>query len=297
MLANIRCLILACEKLNISWDFVGNKPNFIHVDLNPPRYFINTVTPMNHSDVVKLCRDKGLLYDLLSKEQLIPETLSYLDPNCSPGYRQYVQHTSVYRITEDIQQRLGVPVIVKMNQGFGGRHVKICQKPEHIEAQLKQIYATNNRDYDYIALGQRYITISREWRAIMVGRKITLLYEKSINNATFTGNQSPLHWDGARAVPINDSVLISSMESFLKPLFAKLPLYFCGLDLVEDHEKRLWLLEANSAPSLKIFLEHNPDQEHTVVNLYIKALEMLRDGRCANQYPLRSLRNFLYPHF
>jgi glutathione synthase/RimK-type ligase-like ATP-grasp enzyme len=124
-----------------------------------------------------------------------------------------------------------------------------------------------------VALAQEAIQIEREYRAIFLNQALVLLYEKNIKNATFTGNLSPLHWEGAQAIHIKDRDLINQMEDFIKPVFERFPISYGGFDIAVDKSGKLWLIEINSNPNYGIFIRDN--SEHLVVEVFEKLLRSL----------------------
>ncbi|MBC1241401.1 YheC/YheD family protein, partial [Nostoc sp. 2RC] len=127
--------------------------------------------------------------------------------------------------------------------------------------------------YDYIALAQEFINIKSEYRAIFLNQELVLLYEKDISNANFTGNLSPLHWDGAKAQHISDAQILSEINNFARPIFEELDLDYCGLDIVLDEDNQYWLIEINSHPNYTIFTRDN-GKEH-VLKVFEKMLTNL----------------------
>ncbi len=269
---NIASIVTACEQLGLKWQTIGNKINAIYVQSEEPLCFINMTTPFNNSGLKQLVKDKGLLYDFLAADYIIPKTTSYLDPNCKSSCRHHLEIYAQPAIVEDILRRYELPVIVKMNKGTSGQNVFRCQNKQQILDALTIIYDQNNRYYDVIALCQAYVEIKQEWRVIVANQQIAFAYEKITQNATFVGNLSPLHWEGAQAMPVEDADLLDRFAAFIQPIHSKMYLAFVGLDIVMDIKERLWLLEINSSPSFRIYLTHNPDRKDQVIKMYKELL-------------------------
>ena len=63
--------------------------------------------------------------------------------------------------------------------------------------------------------------------------------------AVFKDNLSPLHWEGAKAKIVTSHDEIEKLKSFCAPIFDKLMIPFCGLDVVKNKAGEYWLIEAN----------------------------------------------------
>ena len=164
-------------------------------------------------------------------------------------------------------------MIVKMNSGSHGTHVFLCKTKEEVETAIAAIFQKNSSDYDYIALAEDYIESSAEYRVICFDGQVVLAYLKDNSNAVFTGNLSPLHWEGAKAVLISDTTLVATLTRFLAPSFKAFPIHFGGFDVIEDKQGNLHLLEVNSRPDFSIFIRGNGDEPVTL--MYEKILVSL----------------------
>lgn len=112
----------------------------------------------------------------------------------------------------------------------------------------------------------------------LVGKKIELVYEKDISQATFSGNLSPLHWDGAVARKIDrteDAQLWNDLEHFVAPLFEQLSLVYGGLDICVDLAGNYCLIEINSQPAYKLLVESEGEQ--ILVDLYVKIVQYMKE--------------------
>ena len=176
------------------------------------------------------------------------------------NFQKYLKYHSLADIQGEIIRQFQLPVIIKRNSGTTGSNVFLCQKTENIQTYLKAIFNINSKDFDPIALAQEYLDIYLEYRAIFFQGKLVLLYEKDLSNASFIGNLSPLYWEGAKPKHITDADLISRIESFSQPIFSAIPITYTGLDIILDKQGILWLLEINSSPSYRSYIQHNDPQ-------------------------------------
>ncbi|WP_392535382.1 RimK family alpha-L-glutamate ligase [Nostoc sp. C117] len=271
MLDNVSLLLQACDNLNISYEIIYPTENLIRIKLNNKHhYFCNYSTPLINQAVSKIIKDKEYTYHILNKKVKLPRTIGFLSPFCDIQYKMYLKFPTIEDIILEIKEQFETPVIVKRNSGSSGHNVFLCQNQDEIENALKEIFNINLRKYDYVALAQELISIKSEYRAVFLNKELVLLYEKDVTNATFTGNLSPLHWDGARAKYINDPEIWSEISNFARPVFEELDLNYAGLDIVLDRDNKYWLIEINSHPNYTIFTRDNGKQH--VLKVFEKML-------------------------
>ncbi|MFN6536697.1 MAG: RimK family alpha-L-glutamate ligase [Nostoc sp. EkiNYC01] len=263
MLDNVSLLLQACENLNISYEIIYPAENLIKVKFNNKHhYFCNYSTPLINQAVAKIVKDKEYTYHILNKKIKLPRTMGFLSPLCDTKYKMYLKFPTIEDIILEIKENFETPVIVKRNSGSSGHNVFLCQNQDEIENALKEIFNLNSK-YDYVAIAQELIPIKSEYRAVFLNKELVLLYEKDITNANFTGNLSPLHWDGAKAKYISDSKILSEIDNFARPIFEELDLDYGGLDIVLDKDNQYWLIEINSHPNFTIFTRDN-GKEHAL---------------------------------
>ncbi len=274
MLANIQMLIKACEQLGYEYEVIHESGNLVMVYHEKHRYpFANWTTPLNSTSVSRLCEDKQYFYESFKHCISMPKTLGYLSPICDPKYANYVKYSKVEQIVENIELNFNYPVIIKKNRGSLGNNVFKCEtQPEVLDSLLK-IYMRETKGRDYIALAQEYIKINQEYRVLFVDGVLHCAYEKNIQDATYIGNLSPLHWEGSIAKLVHDSTLLEQFQQFCQPLFQYGELRYVGLDLAVDTDNNLWLIEANSAPGIDYLLRDCG--EEIVIEWYKKALMAL----------------------
>lgn len=267
MNTNLSCLIAACEELGLRYRTHHPSANVVAVDTGRREaLFANWTTPFNPQSVARLCRDKDFSFALLEDLAVTPHTLSFLNPEVDERYRRYLEHFTVGEIVAAIEERFELPVIVKRNSGTAGRNVFLCRTRSEIEQAVTAIFDRNSHGYDYVALAQRYVEPVKEYRVIVFEDTLQFAYHKSTRGATFTGNLSPLHWENARAVHEHEPDLLATLGRFSRPITERLQLAYGGLDVIVDRKDRLWLIEANSAPSFAVYVRDNGPE--AVVGLY-----------------------------
>lgn len=271
MLNNIRLTIKACDELNLSYDILHQNQNILRVKIKEKyHFFVNYSTPLVSQSIAQILKDKDYTYHLLKNVINQPKNEAFLSPFCDEKYQQYLEFKSIEEIREKILEQFSLPVILKRNRGSGGNNIFLCHDQKEIDTALKQIFNINYKDYDYVALAQDYIKIKKEYRVIFLEQKLILAYEKNTENAQFTGNLSPLHWEGSKAIKIDNPELLTKINQFIAPIFQEINLNYGGFDVVIDQEDQWWLIEINSHPNFNIFIRDN--DENTIVDLFKKLL-------------------------
>ena len=274
MLTNVKLLLQACQELNISYEILHRHQNLLRIKLEKRYYyFVNYTTPFNSKPITEIFKDKEYSYELLKNKIKMPKTIGFLSPLCDEKYKIYLHFKNIKSIENKIVNEFELPVIIKRNRGSSGNNVFLCQKKEEIEGYINRIFNIKNKDYDYVALAQEYIQIVREYRAIFFERKLVLLYEKDKSKARYTGNLSPLHWEGAKAKHITNSKIISSINNFVQPIFSEVPVNYAGFDIVIDKNETYWLIEINSSPNYEIFIRDNDPK--IIVKMFQGMLKVL----------------------
>ena len=274
MLTNISLVLEACRELNIPYEILHPSQNLIRIRYGGEDYFfVNYMTAFDSGSLAQIFKDKEYTYQLLKAHINTPKTLSFVSPHCEDKYQKYLSFPDIESIVLEVNKNFAFPVIIKRNRGSGGNNVFLCESGEQIKAALEIIFNVNSKDYDYVALAQEYIEITREYRAIFCKEKLVLLYEKDKSQAEFAGNLSPLHWEGAKAQHITNSRVIAEIEDFVRPVFAEMAIDYAGFDIALDTKGVYWLIEINSSPNYDIFVRDNDRQ--IVVTMFKGILESL----------------------
>lgn len=263
-----------CKEKNIPFKIIHEDGNLVEVKSNSGEAFLFTMgtTPFNSQSVEKLCEDKEFFYKYYQDVIRMPQTQGFMKPNCNEKWKDKVRFKSFEAITDEVERTFAYPFITKMNRGSQGRCVfKVSNRQEFHQA-LEEIYAT-----DYVALVQNCVDIKSEYRVLYLNKKLMFAYKKNNENAVFSGNLSPLHFDGAYAEIVDNKNLLSAFDKFVQPMLKKLNVPYCGLDIALDRQNNMWLIEGNCAPGFGYLLK-NPRGADLLRGLYtemFKALDVL----------------------
>ncbi|PZO37303.1 MAG: alpha-L-glutamate ligase [Pseudanabaena frigida] len=275
MLTNIKMLLEACKKLSIACEILHPNQNLVKVIIGDREYyFTNYSTPLTPQSVAEIFKDKQYFYQVFQDVVKMPRTLSFISPYCDEKYKEYLQFSSIDEIIIEIEKNFELPIILKRNRGSGGSNVFRCHDPQQMRKALEHIFNINSKSYDYIALAQESINIVKEYRCVCLNGEQVIVYDKDFSQAEFTGNLSPLHWEGAIAKQVSDREVINAIAEFIKPIFQKMAIAYVGLDVALDDRENYWLIEANSHPNFDIFIRDNGEEE--IVNLFQRILEYLK---------------------
>jgi len=275
MLQNISALLKACDALNINYETQHDTRNLISITLNGQTViFCNWSTPFNSHSVSQLCLDKDYFYHVYRSVINFPKTHSFMSPYCSENYFPYLKAETVTDIIQMVEKDFHYPLIVKKNRGSLGRQVFVADNKKQLEGAILSIFNKQSASSDYVCLIQEKIDIAKEYRVVYFRGELCFAYEKNIEDATFDDNLSPLHWEGATAVLTRDEEILSQIDAFCQPMFKKMMIPFCGLDVAQDKQGTWWLIEANSSPGFSHII--SAGEEEAVVNLYKKMLLSLQ---------------------
>lgn len=256
MNANLCKLLQACQELGVEYIIHHPSENLIEVVINGhPFMFVNWATPLNSQSVTQICQDKDYFYSVYNNVVKMPETLAFLDPGCDRRYHQYRSASTVADIIDTVESTFDYPLVAKKNRGSHGRNVFKVDNRQELERCLNEIFNRNSSEYDYVCCLQKYIDIRHEYRAVFLQGTLVFLYEKTTKEARFIGNLSPLHWEGGKARLEDNEEINLAISNFCRPLFDKLMIPFCGLDIAVDTHNNYYLIEANSSPGFDHILQ------------------------------------------
>jgi glutathione synthase/RimK-type ligase-like ATP-grasp enzyme len=271
MLTNIKMLLGACKKLSIEFEILHPNQNLVKVKLSDREYyFTNYSTPLIPQSIAEIFKDKQYFYQVFRDIVKMPRTVSFISPYCDQKYKEYLRYSTIDEIIAEIENNFELPVIVKRNRGSGGNNVFKCFDLLQIRNALDCIFNVNSKNYDYVALVQEAINIVKEYRSVCLNQEQIVVYDKDISQAAFTGNLSPLHWEGAIAKQVSNDETIASINKFIQPIFRKMSIPYVGLDIALDDHQNYWLIEANSHPNFDIFIRDNG--EDAIVGLFEEIL-------------------------
>lgn len=274
MNSNLKLLTKACEELGVSYTSHHSSNNLLEIIVKGhPYIFANWSTPLNPQSIGQLCQDKDYFYRFFEGVMRMPKTKAFLNPSCHKRYHSYLKEEDICAIIHSVEESFSYPLITKRNRGSLGINVFKVEDRNELKSSFTEIFNINSKAFDYVGLAQEFIQIEKEYRAVFLNGDLSLCYEKHIEDANFTGNMSPLHWEGAKAIMVNDEALLEEIRLFCAPMFSKLNLVFCGLDVVLDAKGEWSLIEANSSPGFDHIISSNGKSE--VLNLYKKILNYL----------------------
>lgn len=208
-----------------------NKPDFV-VYLDKDKYLSRMyekegVRLFNRAEAIELCDDKMLTYIALSDGGVrMPDTLAA--PLC-----YYPEAVIGKEFLEEIEKRLGYPLIVKKSYGSWGMDVNLAEN----RGQLKKIAEAYKL---YPHLYQQYIAVNRgqDTRVLVVGgRAIAAMRRRNEND--FRSNIE-LGGKGYPAELTKEYALVSEKVAHI------LGLDYCGIDILEGEKGEPVVCEVNS---------------------------------------------------
>ncbi len=270
----IACLTEACQDMELDYQFLDRENNFVSVNINGDTlHFQINRTPFNSQVMASICWDKEHSYALFKDSIPMPKTLGFLDYGVQNIFQKYLIYKSIEKIIDRIEQEFSYPVVIKKNRGSFAINVFLCHNREEVKESVKTIFDKKSKEYDYIALAQKYIEPQREFRMVCFRGEALLTYERVSDNAKFNAG----YWqsDNSEAKHITDSIIIADLVSFVRPAFDISGLDYVGFDIVMGKDGSFYLLELNSGPKYGNFAEYNGKKP--VVALYKRILNRVLD--------------------
>ncbi|MEL6534491.1 MAG: hypothetical protein AAFQ98_03715 [Bacteroidota bacterium] len=272
MLPELKCLTEAASKLGLPYQVHDRNGNLITLEVGGHQYlFERNYTSFNTETEARICLDKEHTYQLLHKVIPMPATLGFFDPHQATQYEAYKHQTSVAQMVQVAEEQFGFPQIIKRNRGALGSQVYMAQSAVEAENAFQAIFNREDKDYDYVALAQQFITTEREFRAVFFRGRLLLAYERFAGQRAFKAN----YWQlpEGRSLLVKESALLEQIQGFVKPIFKVFPISWVGVDLLVDSSGGWYLLELNSGPRFQHFIQNHGTAE--IVHLYSQVLKEL----------------------
>lgn len=276
MLPQIHCLLRAAARLGMPARCLDPERNLVLVDDH--WLFQLNRTPFNTEVMYGVCRDKAHQYWLLEASVPMPRTRAYLDPGVSEPYRHYCMYSTLDEITADIQTHFDYPVVVKRNAGALANNVFLCRSAAAVDTALRTIYRTDTHAYDFVALAQSFIRATAEYRVVCFEGEPVFAYQRFAGEQDFRAR----YWELAegRPIPVRDRSLLTRLCQPLRPVFELPGLRFVGLDVALTATDEVVLLELNSSPQFRHYIEHHGEDD--VVAMYETVLSKAREPVAAH---------------
>jgi glutathione synthase/RimK-type ligase-like ATP-grasp enzyme len=264
--ANISSLIQACQADGMPYRLADKDGNCLTIKDN--HFFQANRTPFNSESMAALCRDKQYQYEVLKDLINMPKTMGFLNYTVSEEYQNYLTHHSLAEIITAIEANFSYPVVIKKNRGALGINVFLCRNRDEVTTAIETVFDANSRDYDYVVLAQEYIKSKLEIRVIFFDAQPVLSYERHFSNREFGAR----YWetDDGKAIPVEESHLVDKVAELFKPAVTLPNLRFVGLDIIIDDQDNCYLIELNSGPKVKNYIQSHGDKP--VVEMYRKIL-------------------------
>lgn len=268
---NIRCLVSALEESGIRYDFVDREHNLIKVYLPEGiQYFELNKTPFNSEVLYCICKDKMHSYEILRECINMPLTQSYLDPAIPEEYRQYSRYDSVLAVIDAAIDEIGLPMVVKSNQGALGVNVNLCQDRDEVLSSFRAIFNNQSKDYDYVALAQAFVPTEKEYRLICLFGEPCFAYQRGTGNFF-----NARYWDNNETAElVSDQALIDELYQFVRPVFEHMSMGLVGFDIVISQQGQPYLIELNASPKFNNVIDSSG--ERCVIDMYARAIELFR---------------------
>ena len=260
-------MVLVCERRyedhGFDFDVVEHptRLNACKIILNGKRFtFDGGSSPFNPVQASKTCKSKIDMHAIVSDASFpssvqVPKTKAFYDPDLySPQcvdekYRMFREDAEV--ICSEIAEDFEFPIVVKPNSKSMSLNGSVVYDPKNIKPELSAIFCDAG-NYDSDAIVQERINIKREFRTICFEGECVMAIHRDVSNARSGSILNPAFWDGVVNRVVEDDHIVQASTDIAAFLKERIGLRYTGFDIAEDHDGRVWFIEANSAPMMPI---------------------------------------------
>ncbi|MGV3524883.1 MAG: ATP-grasp domain-containing protein [Candidatus Sericytochromatia bacterium] len=196
------------------------------------------VFPLNDAAAAALMKDKVALSGLLAEAGLphVPHRLVL-----SPELTDYLGHDGNGPLLDALLADWGLPLVVKPNEGTGGKGVTLVQKRSQLEYALQTLF----QQHRALALSP-YLDISYEYRVIVLDDRVLLGFGKAKAAGSWKHNLS----GGAQAFAVSEGPLLTALSTLARQAVAVLGARVASVDMVATADG-LKILELNGGICLE----------------------------------------------
>lgn len=290
-----------CKEENIDYKCIS-KNWVIVMEKNDVTNFITGYKfGINNHAVGELLDDKYATYELLKMKKIpvIEHSIIYSSNNNN----DYALGCNNLEYACNLFNKYNNDIVIKINDGTCGVNVMHVQSREELEKQYKRL----SEKYFSMSICPFY-NIENEYRAIVVGNKVELIYKKikpvvigdgnktikdllldfneeyfkNIENKKLervlnVGELYEYDWHfnlarGARAsLDINEELRIK-IKDLASEISNKIGLGFGSIDIIKTKDDNLFVMEINSGVMMENFIKQIPDGYQIAKGIYKKAI-------------------------
>ncbi len=235
---NVECDVVRAERLPVRSDGDSLDMDFLDgydfaIDLDKDLYLAKALSQrmpiFNSYEAFRISDDKMLsILELRKSGVKTPLTIS-----CPLCYSEMDEETAK-RFLDDVEEKLGYPLVYKQCHGSLGRQVSLV----HDRKELEECYL-KNRGIPH--LYEKFLSRNsgRDYRVIVIGDKVVAVMERE-NKNDFRSNIAL----GGKGRDVTDTVSEGVKDIALKAMKA-LKLDYAGIDIAIDNDGNPTFLEAN----------------------------------------------------
>jgi dihydrofolate synthase/folylpolyglutamate synthase len=277
LLESLRCLEMAADRVGLSLQAASDDGNVIRVEgSGSPLYFMRNKHPFNDYVSARLAEDKAYQYELFLNAGIpVPYTMKLFNPYADERFSRYQDHVSVADMVYEIESQMSYPLVVKRNQGSFAQGIYLEHNRKGLNERLELLFRHSGY-LNNILICQSFV-VGREYRAVVSGREVLLVYEKQGPLiAEAGGDLNPLHRPGGKAVKAEEPELLKSFGKAAQSIAEVLNLGFYAIDAIAS-VGGLFILEVN--PNPVCYFYNNTNGRADFVRIY---------GRLLRQFAMES---------
>lgn len=249
-------------RLGFNLDFLDDGRKVVFSNGEEVYELLNYDIGLNTHQASMKAKDKSMCYEYLSKAG-VPAIEHFLIKNPFSFNKSDVEVT-----LGEVKRKYGLPLVVKQNDGGGGKNVFFVYNDEDLISTVAGLF---KRNLD-VALSPFY-ELGIEYRCTVLYDEVLMWYGKEKSENQLKHNLSM----GSRVVDVPKHLQEDLYIIAVKAVKA-LGLRFANVDIVETSEG-LKVLEVNNTVTLKRVARCSDERKQEAIDVYVKAIEKLRNRK------------------
>lgn len=248
---------ISYRELSSGWIIELNKNGQI-------RYITGMRFPLNNYSTATILNDKFATYSILSDARVpVIEHNIFFNPSVRGEYN------SMFFTPEDVvsyfNKQDNHTIIIKANDGFGGKEVFKCTSVEEIYHYLEELFKYK----DSVCVCPFY-DIKCEYRLIYLKDECKLIFGKVASKNGWKHNLA----QGANVLLDVPSTIGCKLKEIAGSVLKLLDCEFVSIDIAELEDGRMLVMEVNSSVSVVKFSEISEDNRITAKEIYRDAIKL-----------------------
>lgn len=236
------------------------------------QYIIGFTFPLNNAVVHKILKDKAALSHVLNTQGIpcVPHALVV-----RPEFKKYTPAEGIWQsVINQVTQwqstayqpaAFSDPVVIKANEGSGGKNIFFCHNQRDIEWAIQQVFQSHRQ-----LVISPWVDANQEYRLIVLNQEVLLCFGK-LRGSDLQHNLS----HSAHVVEITNSALKERLVALSQQACYTLGAKLAVVDILENQQGQLSILEINGAVCLEQFVHKAEQGPQRAKAVYRRILDSL----------------------